>query len=189
MVSYTMDLCARFVLSAFSDSNDAEDVDDRRSISGYIMELSGNIVAWKSKKQGSVTQSTAEAEYIALGDAAKTVLWYRSLLESIGFKQVDATVMHEDNQSCIAQVKSESLSKNAKHVAVCHHFVCDLHKYGTINVTYCESEKMKADILTKPIASGQFAVLRSMIGLVDLSALEECQSFKEASIRICVTIK
>ncbi|XP_043695672.1 secreted RxLR effector protein 161-like [Telopea speciosissima] len=54
-----------FTLSAYSDANWAGDVDDRKSTSGGAFYLGGSLVAWHSKKQDSVSLSTAEAEYIA----------------------------------------------------------------------------------------------------------------------------
>ena len=48
----------------FSDADWAGDLDDRKSTSGYIFQLSGAAISWRSKKQACVAL-TAEAEYIA----------------------------------------------------------------------------------------------------------------------------
>ena len=47
----------------FSDADWAGDLDDRKSTSGYLFQISGGAITWKSKKQSSVALSTAEAEY------------------------------------------------------------------------------------------------------------------------------
>ena len=45
--------------------------EDRKSTSGYLFQMAGGPVSWKSRKQDSVALSTAEAEYIALSSAAQ----------------------------------------------------------------------------------------------------------------------
>ena len=54
-------------LAEYSDANWAGSVDDRKSTSGGCFYLGNNLVSWMSKKQNSVSISTAEAEYIAAG--------------------------------------------------------------------------------------------------------------------------
>ena len=41
------------------------DIDDRKSVSGYVFILNGGAISWSSKKQSCVALSTAEAEYIS----------------------------------------------------------------------------------------------------------------------------
>ena len=61
----------------FSDADWAGDINDRKST---IFQISGGAVSWKSKKQGCVALSTAEAEYIALSSAAHESIWLQQLL-------------------------------------------------------------------------------------------------------------
>ena len=49
----------------------AGDLDDRKSTSGYIFQLRGAAISWRSKKHACVALSTVEAEYIALASAAQ----------------------------------------------------------------------------------------------------------------------
>ena len=49
-------------LVAYSDADWAGDVNDRKSTSGYIFQLSGAAVSWRSKKQNCVALSSAEAD-------------------------------------------------------------------------------------------------------------------------------
>ena len=55
----------------FADADFANDKDDRKSVSGYILCLNGNTVSWRSKKKGTVATSTTEAELYAMSFAAK----------------------------------------------------------------------------------------------------------------------
>ena len=62
---YSKDLNA--CLARYSNVDWASSVDDRKSTSGGCFYLGNNLVSWISKKQNSVSLSTAEAEYIATG--------------------------------------------------------------------------------------------------------------------------
>ena len=64
----------------YSDANWAGDLDDHKSTSGYMFQISGVAVSWRSKKQTCVTLSNAEAECIALESAAQEVIWMRQPL-------------------------------------------------------------------------------------------------------------
>jgi hypothetical protein len=47
---------------------------DQKSTSGYCFSLGSTVISWLSQKQGSIAQSTTEAEYIATSDAIKEVV-------------------------------------------------------------------------------------------------------------------
>ena len=59
------------------------DTDDRKSTSGYVFQISGAAISWRSKKQSCVALCTAEAEYIALASAAQEAIWMRQLLTDV----------------------------------------------------------------------------------------------------------
>ena len=70
-------------LCGFSDADWAANVNDRRSISGYVFMLSGGAISWSSKKQGSTALSSTEAEYIAGAHAATEAIWLRTFLSEL----------------------------------------------------------------------------------------------------------
>ncbi|XP_040950752.1 secreted RxLR effector protein 161-like [Gossypium hirsutum] len=67
-------------LTGYSDSDWGGSVDDMRSTSGYFFTLGSGVFSWSSKKQQTVAQSTAEAEYIAAAAAVNQAIWLRKLL-------------------------------------------------------------------------------------------------------------
>ncbi|XP_038889198.1 secreted RxLR effector protein 161-like [Benincasa hispida] len=69
--------CTECLVTGYSDSNYARDVDSRRSMTGYVFTLGGSIVSWKATLQPTVTCSTTEAEYMALIEVAKEGIWLR----------------------------------------------------------------------------------------------------------------
>jgi len=76
--NYTLDLLA------YTDASWAEDRDDRRSTSGYIVKMGDSTISWSSKKQTTVATSSCEAEYMAASYSARQVVWLRSLLSELG---------------------------------------------------------------------------------------------------------
>ena len=67
------------LLEVFADANYASKATDRWSISGGLIMCGGASVCWFSRTQKCVTLSTSEAEYVALGDAVKELLFLRQI--------------------------------------------------------------------------------------------------------------
>nr|KYP33179.1 Copia protein [Cajanus cajan] len=66
-----------FNLVGYSDSDFAGCKIDRKSTSGTCHFIGSTLVSWHSKKQNSVTLSTAEAEYIAAISCCAQILWMK----------------------------------------------------------------------------------------------------------------
>ncbi|XP_040863155.1 secreted RxLR effector protein 161-like [Glycine max] len=64
----------------------AGSADDMKSTSGYAFSLGSGMFSWASKKQATVTQSTAEAEYVVATEATSQAIWLRRILEDMGEK-------------------------------------------------------------------------------------------------------
>lgn len=58
-------------LKGYTDTSFASGKDDSKPISGYVFNLNGGAVSWKSSNQATVAYSTTEAKYIAASEAAK----------------------------------------------------------------------------------------------------------------------
>ena len=61
------------MLDCFVDADWAGDHVDRKFTTGYGIKLYGNVIYWKSRKQGSVTKSSSAAEYVALSEAVSEI--------------------------------------------------------------------------------------------------------------------
>jgi len=93
-------------LLGFTDSDWARSQDDMKSTSGYCFALGSGVICWCTKKQGSVAQSTAEAEYVAASSAVNQALWLRKILIDLGFHPSKATEVLCDNKSVVAMVNN-----------------------------------------------------------------------------------
>ncbi|XP_016168266.1 uncharacterized protein LOC107610775 [Arachis ipaensis] len=67
-------------ITAYSDSDWAEDPDDRKSTSGYCIFLGSNLVSWGSRKQTAVAKSSTETEYRSVADLVVELIWVKNLL-------------------------------------------------------------------------------------------------------------
>ena len=79
------------------------------------------------------------------------------------------TTLYEDNQSAICLAKNRQVHGKTKHVEIKYHFIRDLVEAGRIKLTYCPSEDMVADMLTKGLHTQQFEKLRCLAGVVERS--------------------
>ena len=152
-------------LYGYSDANWAGDVDSRRSTSGYVFKVANCTVSWSSKKQGSVTKSTTEAEYVALSQATQEAIWMRKLLSDIGCKSEEPTTIYEDNQGAIEISKNAKFHNRTKHIDVRFHFIREKVSTNEVKVVYLSTEDMLADIMTKGLTKKRFQRLRSMLNV------------------------
>ena len=155
-------------LFGYSDADWAGDVDTRRSTSGYVFQIGSSTVSWSSKKQTTVAKSSTEAEYVALSSATQEAVWLRSLMGDLG-RQMDApTTIYEDSQGAIELAKNAKYHNRTKHIDICHHFVRERVVSNEIQVIYCPTGDMIADIMTKGLAKLTFEKLRDLLGVHDV---------------------
>ena len=149
----------------FSDSDWAGNLDDRKSISGNLFVYGGGAISWLSKKQPVIALSTSEAEYIALSYAVQEAIWLKLLLASFGVIVDKPIIIKEDNQGAIAIAKDPVKHTRAKHIDIRFHFLRDVVKRGDVQLEYCMTENMTADILTKSVSKNKFVKCRNEMGL------------------------
>lgn len=152
-------------VTGFVDADYANDVEDRKCVSGYLMKVFGSTVAWSSKKQQAVAMSSTEAEYIAMSSCVSESIWLSGLMGDLGeVKLIYPVPIFEDNQGAIAMAKKEE-TKRAKHIDVKFHFIREAVTAGRIQLVYTPTDQQEADILTKSLAAHSFLALREKLGL------------------------
>lgn len=149
----------------YSDSDWGGDLDDRKSTSGYFFQISGGPVSWRSKKQSCVALSTAEAEYMALASAGQEAVWMRQLTAELCGSPMDKLTLFEDNQSAIQMTKNPQFHGRTKHIEIKYHFIRELVSNKVVQLQYCPTEEMIADMLTKGLSSDQFSRLLRLAGV------------------------
>jgi hypothetical protein len=153
------------IMTGYCDSDWASDTVTRRSRTGYVFTMNGGAVSWKSQHQPTVALSTAEAEYMALTAAIQEAIFLRQLLDSMGVKQLEPTMIFEDNQACIALSKNSLVNARSKHIDIKYHFNREKVESGEVVLKYCPSAEMIADVMTKPLPAPQHrALIKLMMG-------------------------
>ena len=135
---------------AYSDADFAADNADRKSLTGVVILFNGMAVSWFAKRQGVVSISTMEAEFVAAREVAREIIGLRQMLMEIGMEPVVPMLIHVDNQAAISQIEGEASSRKAKHIEVRLKFIKDYARRGIVKAQHVRSELMLADLMTKP---------------------------------------
>ncbi|XP_031286152.1 secreted RxLR effector protein 161-like [Pistacia vera] len=155
-----------FTIEAYADADWASDVNDRRSTSGYVVFLTGNLVQWSSRKQKVISLSSTKAKYRALSQAATEVVWTQHLFKELGIEVKNVPVIWCDNMSAGALSVNPVFHARTKHIEIDVHYVRELGARKQLNVQYVDSEFQKADVLTKSLPGNRFAMLRTQLNVV-----------------------
>ncbi|XP_040372964.1 secreted RxLR effector protein 161-like [Rosa chinensis] len=158
-------------LMAFTDSDYAGDVEDRRSTSGYVFLMGAGAVAWSSRKQPLVALSTTESEFVAAATCACQGVWMRRILKKLGYSQEGCTIVKCDNSSAIKLSKNPIMHGRSKHIDVRFHFLRDLTKDGVVELVHCGTQDQVADLMTKPLKLDAFLKLRKLLGVQEVPGI------------------
>ena len=142
-----------WVVVVYTDSDWAGDMDNRRSVGGYMIFLNGVLISWRSKLQKVVSLSSAEAEFYALSEAVKEIPFIVNVLEFVGIKVKKPIDVYVDNVGAIYMSKSQVGSSRTRHMDTRFYYVTDYQEAGVINVKFVRSELNVADIATKNVTA------------------------------------
>ena len=144
-------------MEGYTDSDFGACLDTRRSVSGAVLMLAKGAIIWHSRMQEVTASGTSEAEYVALSDAVKEVLFLRQVQEFMEpSMRVGAVNVFEDNEGAIKLATNKHASRRTKHIDVKHHLVRDASDARKVRVGYVRSEDQHADLLTKPLDLQKF---------------------------------
>ncbi|XP_050919277.1 secreted RxLR effector protein 161-like [Lathyrus oleraceus] len=123
-------------LLAYTDTDYARDIDDRKSTSGYVFLLSEAAVCWSSKKQAIITSSSTAIEYVAEKSCACPCVWMIWILEQIGDKNYECIDILCDNSSSIKLSINLVMHRRTKHIDVRYHYLRDLSNQGVVKLVF-----------------------------------------------------
>jgi hypothetical protein len=153
-------------LVGFADADWASDMLDRKSYTGFCFVMSGSVISWQSRKQRTVALSSTEAEYMALSEASREVVYLRNLIYELTGK-LNTITLNCDNQSALKLATSHQSHNRSKHIDVRYHFVRDLIKNKTIEMKYLSTNEMPADLLTKGLLCVKHYKFMEKLGIIN----------------------
>lgn len=165
-VIQTMDYCINLSsckisqLNAYSDASWASDRDSRKSMSGFIIYLGDVPVSWKTLKQKCVALSSMEAEFVALSETVKEVIWLFRILSSCQKLKLKFLLpnVYCDNQSAMHFSKNFNETQRSKHIDTRFFFVKQLLSEGKFELLHVSGKRNVADLLTKSLSFEKFKI-------------------------------
>ncbi|GAU31183.1 hypothetical protein TSUD_316080 [Trifolium subterraneum] len=119
-------------VSIFTNADWAGSITDRRSTSGYCAYVWGNLVTWRSKKQGVVARSSAEAEFRAMAQGICEGLWIHIVLEELKMKIELPLKLYSDSKVAISIAHNSIQHDRTKHIEIDRHFIKEKIDAGII---------------------------------------------------------
>jgi hypothetical protein len=145
-----------FRLYGYTDLDWVGSALDRKSTSRCCLSLESAMTSWQSRKQSSISLSTAGAEYIAACSTSCEAICLWKLLTGLFDLEMEATMILCDNQSCIKMTENPVFHDKMKHIEIRYHYIRDMVQKGVVKLQYVGTDEQVVDVLTKPLSRVKF---------------------------------
>ncbi|XP_019265012.1 PREDICTED: uncharacterized protein LOC109242633 [Nicotiana attenuata] len=155
-------------VSAFCDADWASCSVTKKSVTSFCMKPGDSMISWKSKKQRTVSRSSADVEYRSMASTMAELTWIHGLLEELGM-QVDLPMeLYCDNKAAIQIASNPMYHERTKHIEIDCHFIRERLQQGMIKTSYVPSKDQIADILTKALGKQLHNEMVCKLGIINI---------------------
>ncbi|XP_070037097.1 uncharacterized mitochondrial protein AtMg00810-like [Nicotiana tomentosiformis] len=133
-------------LTCWCDSDLASCPNTRRSVTGYVVKLGDSLISWKSKKQQTISRSSAEEEYKSMTSAVAGITWLLGLCKEHGIATREPVIVHTDSKAAMQIAANPIFYERTKHIDIDCHFIRDKIKCGMIKHVYVPTRDQLADL-------------------------------------------
>lgn len=155
-------------LSAYSDSDWGGCQNTRQSLTGFCIVLGSSLISWKSKKQHTVSSSSAEAEYRAMADTCCEISWILALLKNFQVSHSTAVPLHCDSKSSLYIASNSVFHEGTKHIEIDCHLVREKLQHGIISTVHLSSNEQPADMFTKAVGAHLLKYFSSKLNVCNI---------------------
>lgn len=127
------------------------------------------MISWKTKKQKTVSRSSAEAEYRALAMTTCELKWIHYLLLDLQIPVPMSTALYCDSKAALHITANLVFHERTKYLDIDCHVVRDEYKAGFVNPVHIRSDQQLADLFTKALSTSTFCHLMHKLSLLSLA--------------------
>ncbi len=170
----------RYSLIAYGDASFATG-QSKQSVSGYIIYVNGVPLLWGSLKQTVVVDSSYSAEFVAASIVCKQIQHAENMIAFLGFTCPKPYRLYTDSSACFHIATNPSRLGNVRHLEIRYHLVRCFVTLGTVEMIFCVTEEMVADLFTKLVVLAQDTRLtvRFYTLLADSASMALSNTFKQ----------
>ena len=150
----TLPVNAKYSLQAYGDASFAVG-ESKQSVTGFIVYLNGVPLLWGSLKQTVVVDSSCSAEFVAASVTCKHIFHAENMIGFLGFTTPKPYRLYTDSKACFHIASNPSRLGNVRHLQIRYHMVRCYVSLGDVEMCFCITEEMLADLLTKIVVGAQ----------------------------------
>ena len=155
-------------LKMFSNADWVVCPDTRRSISGFCVFLGDSLLSWKSKKQATISRSSAEVEYRAMAISTSELTKLLSLLKEFEVIHANYVILYYDNETALHIAVNPVFHEHTKYIEIDCHLVREKTQASLLKTLHVSSKNQLTDIFTKALHPTLFKDLLGKMGLINL---------------------
>ncbi|XP_026434757.1 uncharacterized protein LOC113332427 [Papaver somniferum] len=129
----------RSAITAFTDSDWARSPDTRRSTSGYAIFMGNSLISWSSKKQPTVSRSSAEEDYKSLSVVASELEWLSNLFKELHISVTYPITILESSACCFRNPTCIFIHKGALFSCILY-FATTIVGYLTFTISTVDDD-------------------------------------------------